>query len=179
MPKIGHIKVKAARNAYHVMEHVGDNSYKKIATLYKFADTLPYRNKKWMTHNGALKYRDFPDPKDKVAKPIKSRTIAPPKPKRTKVVQTMECSLAAKDKALQRIETKEGIVIAEQSRPQKVRVIVDSKTSIMVYPNEAENAIARFNKRYQQSQEQSHIHQRKPIQKVKVKQQQSDLIFYN
>jgi hypothetical protein len=70
-------------------------------------------------------------------------------------------------------------VIAEQNRPQKVRVIVDSKTSIMVYPNEAENAIARFNKRYQQSQEQSHIHQRKPIQKAKVKQQQSDLIFYN
>jgi formylmethanofuran dehydrogenase subunit E len=91
----------------------------------------------------------------------------------------MECTLAAKDKALQRIETKEGIVIAEQNRPQKVRVIVDSKTSIMVYPNEAENAIARFNKRYQQSQEQSHNHQRKPIQKSKVKQQQSDLIFYN
>jgi hypothetical protein len=91
----------------------------------------------------------------------------------------MECSLAAKDKALQRIETKEGIVIAEQSRPQKVRVIVDSKTSIMVYPNEVNNAIARFNKRYQQSQEQSHNHQRKPLPKAKVKQQQSDLIFYN
>ena len=179
MPKIGHVKVKAARNAYHVMEHIGNNSYKKIATLYKFADTLPYRNKKWMTHNGALKYRDFPDPKEKATTPIKSRNIAPAKPKRTKVVQTMECTLAAKDKALQRIETKEGIKIVEQSRPQKVRVIVDSKTSIMVYPNEAENAIARFNKRYQQSQEQSHIHQRKPIQKVKVKQQQSDLIFYN
>jgi hypothetical protein len=179
MPKIGHVKVMAARNAYHVMEHVGDNRYKKIATFYKFADTLPYRNKKWMTHNGALKYRDFPDPKEKVATPIKSRTIAPPKPKRTKVVQTMECTLAAKDKALQRIETKEGIVIAEQNRPQKVRVIVDSKTSIMVYPNEVENAIARFNKRYQLSQEQSHIHQRKPISKVKEKQQQSDLIFFH
>ena len=179
MPKIGHVKVKVARKAYHVLEHVGDNSYKKIATLYKFSDTLPYRNKKWMTHNGALKYRDFDDPKEKVTTPIKSRTIAPPKPKRTKVVQTMECTLAAKDKALQRIETKEGIVIAEQARPQKVRVVVDSKTSIMVYPNEAENAIARFNKRYQQSQEQSHIHQRKPIQKVKVKEQQSDLIFFH
>jgi hypothetical protein len=179
MPKIGHIKVKVARNAYHVMEHIGDKKYKKIATLYKFADTLPYRNKKWMTHNGQLKYRDFPDPKEKTTTPIKSRNIAPPKPKRTKVVQTMECTLAAKDKALQRIETKEGIVIAEQNRPQKVRVIVDSKTSIMVYPNEAENAIARFNKRYQQSQEQSHNHQRKPLPKSKVKQQQSDLIFYN
>jgi len=179
MPKIGHVKVKAARNAYHVMEHIGNNSYKKIATLYKFTDTLPYRNKKWMTHNGALKYRDFPDPKEKPTVPKKQRTIAPPKPKRTKVVQTMECTLAAKDKALERIETKEGIVIAEQSRPQKVRVIVDSKTSIMVYPNEAENAIARFNKRYKQSQEQSHNHQRKPIQKVKDKQPQSDLIFFH
>jgi hypothetical protein len=176
MPKIGHIKVKAARNAYHVMEHVGDKSYKKIATLYKFADTLPYRNKKWMTHNGQLKYRDFPDPKDK---PIKSRNIAPAKPKRTKVVQTMECTLAAKDKALQRIETKEGIVIAEKNRPQKVRVIVDSKTSIMVYPNEAENAIARYNQRYRQSQEQSHIHQRKPVAKTKQKEVQSDLIFFH
>jgi ribosomal protein S21 len=179
MPKIGHIKVKVARNAYHVLEHIGNNSYKKIATLYKFADTLPYRNAKWMTHNGQLKYRDFPDPKEKVTQPIKSRTIAPPKPKRTKVVQTMECTLAAKDKALQRIETKEGIVIAEQNRPQKVRVIVDSKTSIMVYPNEAENAIARFNKRYQQSQEQSHIHQRKPVAKPKQKEHKSDLIFFH
>jgi hypothetical protein len=179
MPKIGHVKVKAARNAYHVMEHVGDNSYKKIATLYKFADTLPYRNKKWMTHNGALKYRDFPDPKDKVAQPIKSRTIAPAKQKSTKVVQTMECTLAAKDKALQRIETKEGIVIAEESRPQKVDVIIDSKTTMKVYPHMLEHAKERYRQRYQQSQEQSHNHQRKPIPKSKVKQQQSDLIFYN
>jgi len=179
MPKIGHVKVKAARNAYHVMEHVGDNSYKKIATLYKFADTLPYRNAKWMTHNGALKYRDFDDPKEKTTQPIKSRTIAPPKPKRTKVVQTMECSLAAKDKALQRIETKEGIKIVEQSRPQKVRVIIDSKTSMLVYPHLVDNALNRHYKRYQQSQEQSHNHQRKPVPKVKVKQQQSDLIFFH
>ena len=179
MPKIGHVKVKVARNAYHVMEHVGNKSYKKIATLYKFADTLPYRNAKWMTHNGQLKYRDFPDPKEKVTAPIKSRNIAPPKPKRTKVVQTMECTLAAKDKALQRIETKDGIVIAEESRPQKVDVIIDSKTTMKVYPHMLEHAKERYRQRYQQSQEQSHNHQRKPIQKVKVKQQQSDLIFYN
>jgi hypothetical protein len=179
MPKIGHVKVKAARNAYHVMEHIGEGSYKKIATLYKFADTLPYRNAKWMTHNGQLKYRDFPDPKEKVAKPIKSRTIAPPKPKRTKVVQTMECTLAAKDKALQRIETKEGIVIAEQSRPQKVDVIIDSKTTMKVYPHKVEGAEQRYYSRMKQSQEQSHNHQRKPIPKAKVKQQQSDLIFFH
>jgi hypothetical protein len=179
MPKIGHIKVKAARNAYHVMEHIGEGSYKKIATLYKFADTLPYRNAKWMTHNGALKYRDFPDPKEKTTTPIKSRTIAPAKPKRTKVVQTMECTLAAKDKALERIETKEGIVIAEQSRPPKVDVIIDSKTTMKVYPHKVQNAKERYMKRYKQSQEQSHNHQRKPIPKAKVKQQQSDLIFYN
>ena len=179
MPKIGHFKVKAARNAYHVMEHIGEGSYKKIATLYKFADTLPYRNAKYMKNNGQLKYRDFPDPKEKTTTPIKSLNIAPAKPKRTKVVQTMECTLAAKDKALQRIETKEGIVIAEQNRPPKVRVIVDSKTSMLVYPHLVDNALNRHYKRYQQSQEQSHNHQRKPIPKEKVKQQQSDLIFYN
>jgi hypothetical protein len=161
------------------MEHIGEGSYKKIATLYKFADTLPYRNAKYMKNNGQLKYRDFPDPKEKTTTPIKSRNIAPAKPKRTKVVQTMECTLAAKDKALQRIETKEGIVIAEQNRPPKVRVIVDSKTSMLVYPHLVDNALNRHYKRYQQSQEQSHNHQRKPIPKEKVKQQQSDLIFYN
>jgi hypothetical protein len=132
-----------------------------------------------MKNNGQLKYRDFPDPKEKTTTPIKSRNIAPAKPKRTKVVQTMECTLAAKDKALQRIETKEGIVIAEQNRPPKVRVIVDSKTSMLVYPHLVDNALNRHYKRYQQSQEQSHNHQRKPIPKEKVKQQQSDLIFYN
>jgi hypothetical protein len=179
MPKIGHVKVKVARNAYHVMEHVGNKSYKKIATLYKFADTLPYRNAKWMTHNGQLKYRDFPDPKEKVTAPIKSRNIAPPKPKRTKVVQTMECTLAAKDKALQRIETKEGIKIVEPTRPKKVPVKIDSRTTVEVYPHKVENAVALYNQRHRQSQQQSHIHQRKPIPKVKVKQTQSDLIFYN
>jgi len=179
MPKIGHFKVKAARNAYHVMEHIGEGSYKKIATLYKFADTLPYRNKKWMTHNGALKYRDFPDPKEKTTTPIKSRTIAPAKAKRTKVVQTMECTLAAKDKALQRIETKEGIVIAEQSRPQKVDVVIDSKTIIKVYPHMLEHAKERYRQRYKQSQEQSHNHQRKPVAKPKQKEHKSDLIFFH
>jgi hypothetical protein len=179
MPKIGHIKVKAARNAYHVMEHIGDNHYKKIATLYKFADTLPYRNVKWMTHNGALKYRDFPDPKEKVKAPIKSRNIAPRKAKRTKVVQTMECTLKAKDKALQRIETKEGIKIAEQSRPQKVAVQLDSKTSVMVYPEMLEHAKERYRKRHKQSQQQSCHTARQSPNKGKKKEPQSDLIFFH
>ena len=179
MPKIGHIKVKAARSAYHVMEHIGNDHYKKIATFYKFADTLPYRNLKWMEHNGKLKYRDFDDPKEKVTTPIKSRTIAPRKQKRTKVVQTMECTLKAKDKALQRIETKEGIKIVEQSRPQKVRVQVDSKTSILVYPNDVDNAITRYNQRYKQSQQQSCHTARTSPNKGKKKEVQSDLIFFH
>ena len=179
MPKIGHIKVKAARNAYHVMEHIGEGSYKKIATLYKFADTLPYRNAKWMTHNGQLKYRDFPDPKEKVAKPIKSRTIAPPKPKRTKVVQTMECTLAAKDKALQRIETKDGIVIKDSERHGRASVTIKRGTIVLVSPDKKDTAEKDYWERHKQSQEQSHNHQRKPIPKAKVKQQQSDLIFFH
>ena len=178
MPKIGHIKVKAARNAYHVLEHIGDDHYKKIATLYKFADTLPYRNVKWMEHNGALKYRDFDDPKEKVKAPIKSRNIAPRKEK--KVVKTQSASIAASDKALQRIAKPEILEIKEQNRPQKVRVQVDSKTSILVYPNEVENAIQRYNQRYKQSQEQSHQQQRSnPNRTKKVKEPQSDLIFFH
>lgn len=177
MPKIGHIKVKAARNAYHVLEHIGNSSYKKIATFYKFADTLPYRNLKWMEHNGKLKYRDFPDPKEKVKAPIKSRTIAPRKQK--KVVKTQSATIAAQDKALQRIERTDKLVIAEQNRPQKVRVQVDSKTSILVYPNEVENAITRYNQRYKQSQQQSCHTARQSPNKGKKKEPQSDLIFFH
>jgi len=174
MLPIGHVKVKVAREAYHVLMHIGSNQYKKIKTLYKFADTLPYRNNKMMTHNGKIMYRDFPEPVPKV-KPIPLPKTKPA----PKVVQTMEATLRAKDKLLERIARTDKLVIAEQNRPQKVRVVVNSKTSIMVYPNEVENAIARYNQRYRQSQEQSHIHQRKPVAKTKQKQQQSDLIFYN
>ena len=89
---IGHVKVKVARNAYHVLLYIGDGHYKKIKTLYKFADTLPYRNNKMMTHNGKLKYRDFEEPAPKV-KPL------PKLPAPKKVVQTMDTTLKAKDKA--------------------------------------------------------------------------------
>jgi hypothetical protein len=126
-----------------------------------------------MTHNGKLKYRDFEQPVPKVAPLPKTK----PAPK--KVVQTMEATLKAKDKVLERIARTDKLVIAEQSRPQKVRVVVNSKTSIMVYPNEVENAIQRYNQRYRQSQEQSHIHQRKTVAKPKQKEPQSDLIFFH
>lgn len=177
MPKIGHIKVKAARNAYHVMEHVGNNSYKKIATLYKFADTLPYRNVKWMKHNGALKYRDFPDPKEKVKAPIKSRNIAPRKQK--KVVKTQSASIAASDKALQRIERTDKLVIKEKERPQKVAVQLDSKTIVMVYPEMLEHAKERYRQRHKQSQQQPCHTARQSPNKGKKKEPQSDLIFFH
>ena len=177
MPKIGHIKVKAARNAYHVMEHIGNNSYKKIATFYKFADTLPYRNLKWMEHNGALKYRDFPDPKEKVKAPIKSRNIAPRKQK--KVVKTQSASIAASDKALQRIERTDKLVIKEKERPQKVAVQLDSKTIVMVYPEMLEHAKERYRQRHKQSQQQSCHTARTSPNKGKKKEPQSDLIFFH
>jgi hypothetical protein len=119
-------------------------------------------------------YRNFPEPVPKV-KPIPLPKTKPA----PKVVQTMEATLKAKDKLLERIARTDKLVIAEQSRPQKVRVVVNSKTSIMVYPNEVENAIARYNQRYRQSQEQNHVYNRKPIAKTKQKEPQSDLIFFH
>lgn len=169
---IGHVKVKVARNAYHVMLYIGDGHYRKIKTLYKFADTLPYRNNKMMTHNGKLKYRDFNEPQPKV-KPL-PKTPAP-----KKVVQTMGTTLRAKDKALERIAKPDKLVIKEKERPQKVRVQVNSKTSILVYPNDVENAITRYNQRYKQSQEQANTKQRQSPNKGKKKEPQSDLIFFH
>lgn len=171
---IGHVKVKVARNAYHVMLYIGDNHYRKIKTLYKFADTLPYRNNKMMTHNGKLKYRNFEEPSPKV-KPLP----IPKTPAAKKVVQTMDTTLRAKDKALERIAKPEKLVIKEQNRPQKVRVQVNSKTAIYVYPNDVENAITRYNQRYKQSQEQANTMQRASPNKGKKKEPQSDLIFFH
>jgi hypothetical protein len=188
-PSIGHIKVKVYRGAYHVEEHIGENKYKKIETLYKFADTLKYRNLTKITHNGKLQARDFEPPtgrKKRVCKKPKVVKVKRPKPQPIpktpaprKVVQTMEATLKAKDKALEKIETKDGIVIAEENRPQKVDVIIDSKTTMKVYPHTLEHAKDRYRQRYKQSQEQSHNHQRKPIPKAKEKQQQSEQYFYN
>ena len=171
---IGHVKVKVARNAYHVMLYIGDNHYRKIKTLYKFADTLPYRNNKMMTHNGALKYRNFDEPAPKV-KPLPIPKTPAPK----KVVQTMDTTLRAKDKALERIAKPEKLVIKEQNRPQKVRVQLDAKTSVMVYPEMVEHARERYSQRHKQSQEQANTKQRQSPNKAKVKQPQSDLIFFH
>lgn len=170
---IGHVKVKVARNAYHVLLYIGDGHYKKIKTLYKFADTLPYRNNKMMTHNGKLKYRDFEEPQPKV-KPL------PKLPTPKKVVQTMDATLKAKDKALQKIDKPDKLVIKEKDRPQKVAVQIDSKTTVMVYPEMVENAREKYRKRHKQSQEQNHHYQRKAIERPKKQKEPiSDLIFYN
>lgn len=170
---IGHIKVKVAREAYHVFLHTGNNHYKKIKTLYKFADTLPYRNNKKMTHNGKLKYRDFPEPPPKV--PPIPKTPAP-----KKVVQTMDATLKAKDKALEKIDKPDKLIIKEKDRPQKVAVQIDSKTTVMVYPDMVENAREKYRKRHKQSQEQNHHYQRKAIERPKKQKEPiSDLIFYN
>ena len=169
---IGHVKVKVARNAYHVLLYIGDNHYKKIKTLYKFADTLPYRNNKMMTHNGKLKYRDFEEPTPKV-KPL------PKLPAAKKVVQTMDTTLRAKDKALERIAKPEKLVIKEKERPQKVAVQLDAKTSVMVYPEMVEHARERYRQRHKLSQEQANTKQRTSPNKGKKKQPQSDLIFFH
>lgn len=169
---IGHVKVKVAREAYHVFLHTGNNHYKKIKTLYKFADTLPYRNNKKMTHNGKLKYRDFPEPPPKV--PPMPKTPAP-----KKVVQTMDATLKAKDKALQKIDKPDKLVIKENDRPQKVAVQLDSKTSVMVYPEMVEHARERYRQRHKQSQQQPCHTARQSPNKGKKKEPQSDLIFFH
>ena len=170
---IGHVTVKVARNAYHVMLYIGDGHYRKIKTLYKFADTLPYRNNKMMTHNGKLKYRNFEEPPPKV-KPFPIPKTPAPK----KVVQTMDTTLRAKDKALERITKPEKLVIKDNFRDY-MEVRINSKTIMRVHPDREQGALQRYNQRYRQSQEQNHTHQRKPLHKVKDKQPQSDLIFYN
>jgi hypothetical protein len=168
---IGHVKVKVARNAYHVLLYIGDGHYKKIKTLYKFADTLPYRNNKMMTHNGKLKYRDFEEPAPKV-KPL------PKLPAPKKVVQTMDTTLRAKDKALERIAKPEKLVIKDNDRPYK-EVVIDSKTTIRVHPDRVEGAKERYYRWLHKSQEQANTKQRQSPNKAKVKQPQSDLIFFN
>jgi hypothetical protein len=112
-------------------------------------------------------------------KPNKQRTIAPAKPKPTKVVQTMECTLAAKDKALQRIETKEGIVIKDSERHGRASVTIKRGTIVLVSPDKKDTAEKDYWERHKLSQEQSHIHQRKPVAKTKQKEHKSDLIFFH
>ena len=167
---IGHVKVKVARNAYHVLLYIGDGHYKKIKTLYKFADTLPYRNNKMMTHNGKLKYRDFNEPPPKV-KPL------PKTPAAKKVVQTMDTTLRAKDKALERIAKPEKLVIKDNDRPYK-EVVIDSKTTIRVHPDRVEGAKERYYRWLHKSQEQANTKQRASPNKGKKKEPQSDLIFF-
>lgn len=173
MPNIGHIKVKAARSAYHVLEHIGENKYKKLKTLYKFADTLPYRNVKMMKYNGKLQYLDFDEPKPKI-KPIPIPKTPAPK----KVVQTMEATLKAKDKALERIAKPDKLVIKDNDRPYK-EVVIDSKTIMRVHPDRYENALQRYNQRHKQSQEQSNTKQRagniRPA--ARVKETKSETIY--
>lgn len=91
----------------------------------------------------------------------------------------MDTTLKAKDKALERIAKPEKLVIKEKDRPQKVHVQLDAKTSVMVYPEMVEHARERYRQRHKQSQEQASTKQRQSPNKAKVKQVQSDLIFFH
>jgi hypothetical protein len=175
----GHTYVKRDYGKYTLYKlHEGEKKYRKVMDSTDYEDIRPHRHD---NHRKTEFKPKEPIPlaeyREKAKGKHKETYAKRAKPK--KEIKTQTATLAASDKALQKIPRTTGLVIAEQTRPQKVRVQVNSKTSIMVYPNEVENAITRFNKRYKQSQEQSHNHQRKPVPKVKTKQVQSDLIFYN
>ena len=168
--KIGHTKVKKERHYYQVCKLGADGKYYNTIKLYKYADTLKYRGNQ--KHSNSAKYHDFcPIEHEKIQQ---SRVgVSKPKPK---VIKTMDTMLKAKDKALEKIERNDNLVIKEKERPQKVRVQVDSKTSILVYPNQVENAITRYNKRYRQSQQQPCHTSRQSPNKGK-KQSKNDTIY--
>ena len=202
--EVGHTTVKRDYGRYTLYKvHQGEKRYRKVMHSENYEDIRPHRHehaKKWTykppppysltahrdwqrKHFGSKltgdRYGGKPK-KLKVVKEVKVKPLPLPKtPAPKKVVQTMEATLKAKDKALERIAKPEKLVIKEQSRPPKVRVQVDSKTSILVYPNEVENAITRYNQRYKQSQEQANTKQRSGNIRppAKVKQTESETIF--
>jgi hypothetical protein len=200
--QIGHTYIKRDYGRYTLYKCDTDGKYRKVMHSEDYEEIRPHRHehrKKW-TYTPPPPYtteqcRDWQrkllgspltggrygkkpkrvkKPKvEKVAKRAKT-----PKPK--KEIKTQTATLAASDKALGKIPRTTGLVIAEQSRPQKVEVKLDSKTSVMVYPHRVENAIARYNQRYRQSQEQNHLNNRaKPKAEKKIKQEQSENYFYN
>jgi hypothetical protein len=177
--EVGHTYIKRDYGKYTLYRCNNNGKYHKVMDSLNYEDIRPHRHDNHRKTEFKPKepiplaeYREKAKDKHKAAYANRS------KPK--KEIKTQTATLAASDKALGKIPRTTGLVIAEQSRPQKVRVQVNSKTSIMVYPNEVENAIARYNQRYRQSQEQNHLNNRaKPKAEKKIKQEQSDLIFFH
>lgn len=203
--QVGHTKVKPDYGRYTLYKvHEGETKYRKVMHSTDYEDIRPHRHehaKKWTyippEPHSLTKHRDYQRKRNnctitgdryggkrrkaKEAKETKFKPLPIPKtPRPPKVVQTMDATLRAKDKALERILKPEKLEIKEKERPQKVAVQLDSKTSVMVYPEMVEHARERYRQRHKQSQEQSHQQQRQnPNKTKKVKEPQSDLIFFH
>jgi hypothetical protein len=199
--EVGHTYIKRDYGRYTLYKCDTDGKYRKVMHSEDYEEIRPHRHehrKKW-TYTPPPPYtteqcRDWQrkllgspltggrygkkpkrvkKPKvEKVAKRAKT-----PKPK--KEIKTQTATLAASDKALGKIPRTTGLVIKDSERPY-VEVVVNSKTTIRVHPDRVEGAVERYMRRYRQSQEQNHLNNRaKPKAEKKVKQEQSDLIFYN
>jgi hypothetical protein len=197
----GHTTVKRDYGRYTLYKvHEGENRYRKVMHSENYEDIRPHRHehaKKWTykppppysltahrdwqrKHFGSKvtgdRYGGKPK-KVKVVKEVKIKPLPIPKtPAPKKVVQTMDATLKAKDKALERIAKPDKLVIKEKERPQKVRVPYCPKTSIMVYPHQVEGAVQRYNQRYHQSQQQPCHTARQSPNKGK-KQSKNDTIY--
>lgn len=101
-------------------------------------------------------------------------------PKKKYYPQNEVVTLAAKDKLLQKIQRNDNIYIrVNEVNEEFISVKLKKGTWVLPTPEKVDGAVQRYNQRYRLSQEQSHIHQRKPLPKAKVKQQQSEQYFYN
>ena len=201
--EVGHTTVKRDYGRYTLYKvHEGEKRYRKVMHSENYEDIRPHRHehaKKWTykppppysltahrdwqrKHFGSKltgdRYGGKPK-KLKVVKEVKVKPLPLPKtPAPKKVVQTMEATLKAKDKALERIAKPEKLVIKDNDRPYK-EVVIDSKTTIRVHPDRVEGAKERYYKWLHKSQEQPNTKQRSGNIRppAKVKQTESETIF--
>jgi hypothetical protein len=173
----GHTYVKRDYGKYTLYRCNKDGKYSKVMDSVNYEDIRPHRHD---NHRKTEFKPKEPIPlaeyREKAKGKHKETYAKRAKPK--KEIKTQTATLAASDKALQKIPRNTGLVINDNMRDY-MEVRIDSKTIMRVHPDREQGAVERYMRRYKQSQEQSHNHQRKPVPKVKVKQQQSDLIFYN
>lgn len=195
--EVGHTKIKREYGMFSLYKlHKGEIRYRKIMESTDYEVLRPHR------HEHRKKYTYTPPAPITVeqsrewqrkhynsqcsGEPDKNRArqgkafVYNPLPLPKKVVQTMDTTLRAKDKALERIAKPEKLVIKDNDRPYK-EVVIDSKTTIRVHPDRVEGAKERYYRWLHKSQEQANTKQRsgniKPA--AKVKQPQSDLIFFH
>jgi hypothetical protein len=175
----GHTYVKRDYGKYTLYRCDKGGKYHKVMDSLNYEDIRPHRHD---NHRKTEFKPKEPIPlaeyREKAKDKHKETYAKRAKPK--KEIKTQTATLAASDKALQKIERKEGIYIRVNEEKEEFKSVKLCKGMwLLPKPDKVEGALERHYRRMKQSQEQSHNHQRKPVTKVKTKQQQSDLIFYN